>query len=85
MDDNRDMSNQSAAAMRNRKWKPAASEAWLNERLLKRAERDYLDPEEETFWNSVIDKYLTPIAIDPREQQRIQIGLTELRNKVYAK
>uniref|UniRef100_A0A9J2PUZ6 chitin synthase n=2 Tax=Ascaris TaxID=6251 RepID=A0A9J2PUZ6_ASCLU len=82
MDDNRDMSNQSAAAMRNRKWKPAASEAWLNERLLKRAERDYLDPEEETFWNSVIDKYLTPIAIDPREQQRIQIGLTELRNKV---
>ncbi|VDM44372.1 unnamed protein product [Toxocara canis] len=82
LDDNRDMSNQSAAAMRNRKWKPAASEAWLSERLLKRAERDYLDPEEESFWNDVIEKYLTPIAIDPKEQQRIQVGLTELRNKV---
>ncbi|KHN79259.1 Chitin synthase 2 [Toxocara canis] len=73
LDDNRDMSNQSAAAMRNRKWKPAASEAWLSERLLKRAERDYLDPEEESFWNDVIEKYLTPIAIDPKEQQRIQV------------
>ena len=82
MDDNRDMSNQSAAAMRSRKWKPAASEAWLNERCLRRAERDYLDPEEETFWTDVIEKYLTPIAVDQNEQERIRIGLTELRNKV---
>lgn len=83
MDDNRDMSNQSAAAMRNRKWKPAASEAWLNERMLRRAERDYLDQEEETFWNDVIEKYLSPISVDPKEQERIRIGLTELRNKVH--
>ncbi|VDK53649.1 unnamed protein product [Anisakis simplex] len=82
LDDNRDMSNQSAAAMRNRKWKSTANESWLNERLLKRAEREYLDAEEESFWSDVIEMYLTPIAIDPKEQQRIQIGLTELRNKV---
>ncbi|VDD93431.1 unnamed protein product, partial [Enterobius vermicularis] len=82
LDDNRDMSNQSAAAMKNRKWKPAASEAWLNERSLRRAERDYLDIEEETFWTDVIEKYLTPISVDPKEQERIRIGLTELRNKV---
>uniref|UniRef100_A0A158R449 chitin synthase n=1 Tax=Syphacia muris TaxID=451379 RepID=A0A158R449_9BILA len=73
MDDNRDMSNQSAAAMRNRKWKPAASEAWLNERMLRRAERDYLDQEEETFWNDVIEKYLSPISVDPKEQDKLAL------------
>ncbi|MFH4973705.1 hypothetical protein AB6A40_000414 [Gnathostoma spinigerum] len=81
MDDNRDMSQQSAAAMRNRKWTPQVNDAWMSDRLLKRAEKEVLDSEEETFWMEMIDKYLTPIAVNEREQDRIRVGLTELRNK----
>lgn len=81
-EDDRDISHQSEAAMRNRKWKPAQSEAWLGDKSLRRADRDYLDQEEDSFWREVIDKYLQPIAVDRKEQDRIRAGLTELRNKV---
>uniref|UniRef100_A0A914UJB2 chitin synthase n=1 Tax=Plectus sambesii TaxID=2011161 RepID=A0A914UJB2_9BILA len=46
-EDNRDISHQSEAAMRNRKWQPAQSEAWLTEKSIRRAERDYLEQEED--------------------------------------
>jgi chitin synthase len=81
-EDDRDITHQSEAAMRNRKWQPAQSEAWLGEKSLRRAERDYLDQEEDSFWRDVIEKYLQPIAVDRKEQERIRAGLTELRNKV---
>uniref|UniRef100_A0A914VAF7 Uncharacterized protein n=1 Tax=Plectus sambesii TaxID=2011161 RepID=A0A914VAF7_9BILA len=68
--------------MRNRKWQPAQSEAWLTEKSIRRAERDYLEQEEDVFWREVIEKYLQPIAVDRKEQDRIRAGLTELRNKV---
>ncbi|KAK0393708.1 hypothetical protein QR680_000363 [Steinernema hermaphroditum] len=82
LEDDNDMRSQSQAAMRNRRWKAPSSETWLGEKVLRRAEKDYLDQEEEQFWVDVIDKYLQPIALDPKEQDRIKNGLTELRNKV---
>ncbi|TMS32858.1 hypothetical protein L596_000656 [Steinernema carpocapsae] len=82
LDDERDMRNQSQAAMRNRRWKAPSSETWLTDKALRRADREYLEQEEETFWVDVIDKYLQPISVDPKEQERLKNGLTELRNKV---
>jgi chitin synthase len=82
LDDDRDMTHQSNDAMRNRKWKPAESEAWLNDKSLRRADRDYLEGEEESFWKDVIERYLQPIVLDVKEQDRIHAGLTDLRNKV---
>ncbi|KAI6196724.1 Chitin synthase [Aphelenchoides besseyi] len=83
-DDDMDMKRQSQAAMRNRKWKNLRSEAWLNDKQLKRAERDHLDGDEEQFWVEVIDEYLQPIAMDTKAQEEIRVGLTELRNKTCA-
>ncbi|KAI6178917.1 Chitin synthase [Aphelenchoides besseyi] len=84
LDDDMDMKRQSQAAMRNRKWKNLRSEAWLNDKQLKRAERDHLDGDEEQFWVEVIDEYLQPIAMDTKAQEEIRVGLTELRNKTCA-
>ncbi|KAH7718856.1 chitin synthase 1 [Aphelenchoides avenae] len=80
-DDDTDLRRQSQAAMRNRKWQKVQSETWLNDKALKRFEREHLDPEEESFWSEMIEKYLQPTALDSREQERIRQGLTELRNK----
>lgn len=49
-----------------------------------RADRDYLEGDEEQFWNEVIEKYLQPIAMDSKLQEEIRAGLTELRNKTAA-
>lgn len=49
-----------------------------------RAEKDYLENDEEQFWSDMIEKYLHPIAIDPKAQEEIKVGLTELRNKMAA-
>lgn len=41
-----------------------------------------IEHEEEHFWIDVIDKYLSPLTLDPKEQERIRLALIELRNKV---
>uniref|UniRef100_A0A914ZAE2 Uncharacterized protein n=1 Tax=Panagrolaimus superbus TaxID=310955 RepID=A0A914ZAE2_9BILA len=82
LDDDREMRQQSLEAMKHKKWKRNSSETWLSDISLRRAERDYLENEEEQFWNDMIEKYLHPIAVDPKEQERIKKGLTDLRNKV---
>lgn len=68
--------------MRNRKWNSKINEVWLNDKCIRGAERDSLDPDEEVFWNDVISKYLTPIIHDQLEQKHIRAGLMLLRNKV---
>ncbi|KAI6189337.1 Chitin synthase [Aphelenchoides fujianensis] len=65
----------------NRKWKNLRSEAWLSDKQLKRADRDFLEGDEEQFWNEVIEKYLQPIAMDSKVQEEIRVGLTELRQQ----
>ena len=82
LDDDLDMTTQSHAAKKNQKWKQAQSEAWLTEKCLKRAEREYMDGDEEKFWLDVIDKYLSPFSLDSKEQERLRAGLYDLRNKV---
>lgn len=80
IEDALEMSNQSHAAKKNQKWKQAQSEAWLGDKALKRAEREFLEPEEESFWNDVIEKYLTPIVMDGKEMDRLRAGLIAIRN-----
>ncbi|WKX94586.1 hypothetical protein Q1695_011678 [Nippostrongylus brasiliensis] len=58
--------------------------SWLDEKELRRAEQDTIDPEEEHFWMDVIEKYLSPLTLDPKEQQRVCAALLELRNKVVS-
>ena len=82
LDDDREMRQQSLDAMKHRKGKRVSSETWLLDPSLRRAERDHLEIEEEQFWNDMIEKYLQPIPVDPKEQERIKKGLTDLRNKV---
>uniref|UniRef100_A0AAF5PX20 chitin synthase n=1 Tax=Wuchereria bancrofti TaxID=6293 RepID=A0AAF5PX20_WUCBA len=82
IEDDRDITDQSAAAMRNRKWNSKISEVWLNDKCIRGAEKDCLDPDEEIFWNDVINKYLTPIIHNQLEQKNIRDGLMLLRNKV---
>ncbi|CAG9533278.1 unnamed protein product [Cercopithifilaria johnstoni] len=82
IEDDRDITNQSAFVMRNRKWNSKMSEVWLNDKCIQRAEKDSLDPDEEIFWNDVISKYLAPIIHDQLEQKHIRAGLVLLRNKV---
>uniref|UniRef100_A0A1I8EVD1 chitin synthase n=1 Tax=Wuchereria bancrofti TaxID=6293 RepID=A0A1I8EVD1_WUCBA len=53
IEDDRDITDQSAAAMRNRKWNSKISEVWLNDKCIRGAEKDCLDPDEEIFWNDV--------------------------------
>lgn len=84
VEDDRVITDQSAAAMRNRKWDSKISEAWLRDKCIRRAEKDSLDADEEAFWNDVISKYLTPIIQDFLEQERVREGLVLLRNKVHA-
>lgn len=57
LDDDRELRQQSQAEMRNRKWKRMCSETWLQDPSLKRAERDFMDPVEESFWLELIGKY----------------------------
>ncbi|GMT13973.1 hypothetical protein PFISCL1PPCAC_28692, partial [Pristionchus fissidentatus] len=83
LEDELEMSKQSRAAMNNKRWKPQ-SDVWLQDRALARAERDELEPEEEKFWVEVIEKYLFPIAADPKEQERIRAGLIDLRNRTVS-
>ncbi|PAV79546.1 hypothetical protein WR25_20899 isoform B [Diploscapter pachys] len=84
LEDALEMSNQSHAAKKNHKWKQSQSEAWLQDKSLKRAEREFIDTEEETFWLDVIDKYLSPITMDSKETERTRAGLLDLRNRVTA-
>ncbi|KIH44953.1 hypothetical protein ANCDUO_25012, partial [Ancylostoma duodenale] len=56
--------------------------SWLDDKALRRAEIETIDPEEEHFWLDVIDKYLSPLTLDPKEQERVRAALVELRNKV---
>ncbi|VDN19299.1 unnamed protein product [Cylicostephanus goldi] len=49
-----------------------------------RAELENIDPDEEHFWMDVIDKYLSPLTLDPKEQERVRAALIELRNKVVS-
>uniref|UniRef100_A0A1I7XDN7 Uncharacterized protein n=1 Tax=Heterorhabditis bacteriophora TaxID=37862 RepID=A0A1I7XDN7_HETBA len=72
MEDDLEMSNQSQAARRNQKWRLTQSEAWLNDKILKRAERELLETEEESFWVDVIEKYLSPLTLDNKDQDRLQ-------------
>ncbi len=58
------------------------NESWLNQKCLRRAEREYMEVEEENFWREAIDKYLYPLKLDKGERDRIRVGLAELRNKV---
>uniref|UniRef100_A0A7E4VWA1 chitin synthase n=1 Tax=Panagrellus redivivus TaxID=6233 RepID=A0A7E4VWA1_PANRE len=81
-DDDRDLREQSKAAMRNKKWRRDSKETWLGDAVLRNAERDYLETEEEAFWGEMITKYLEPIAADAKNEERIRQGLTDLRNKV---
>uniref|UniRef100_A0A0N5BY92 chitin synthase n=1 Tax=Strongyloides papillosus TaxID=174720 RepID=A0A0N5BY92_STREA len=80
-EDDKDLQRQSQAAMRNKKWKQSNSDAWLSSQSLRRAERESLEMEEESFWNDVISKYLYPLAVDPKEQERVNKGLIDLRNR----
>ncbi|CAJ0581649.1 unnamed protein product, partial [Mesorhabditis spiculigera] len=82
LDDDLEMSHQSQVAMKNKKWRQQQSESWLGDKALRRAEREYLEPDEEQFWLDVIDKYLHPINMENKEQDRVRAGLKELRNKV---
>lgn len=75
IEDALEMSNQSHAAKKNQKWKQAQSEAWLADKALKRAEREYLEPEEESFWNDVIERYLSPLIMDGKDMDRLRAGL----------
>ncbi|VDM84051.1 unnamed protein product, partial [Strongylus vulgaris] len=45
--------------------------------LTRRAELETIDPEEEHFWLDVIDKYLSPLTLDPKEQERVRAALIE--------
>ncbi|RCN29554.1 Chitin synthase [Ancylostoma caninum] len=58
--------------------------SWLDDKALRRAEIETIDPEEEHFWLDVIDKYLSPLTLDPKEQERVRAALVELRNKVVS-
>ncbi|CAI5440716.1 unnamed protein product [Caenorhabditis angaria] len=80
IEDALEMSNQSHAARKNQKWKQAQSEAWLGDKCLKRAEREYIEPEEESFWTEVIDRYLSPLTMDGKEMDRLRAGLISIRN-----
>uniref|UniRef100_A0A8R1TKH3 chitin synthase n=1 Tax=Onchocerca volvulus TaxID=6282 RepID=A0A8R1TKH3_ONCVO len=80
--DSCDRIDQSPVVMRNRKWNSKIREIWLNDKCLRRAEKDSLDSDEEAFWNDVINKYLTPIIHDQLEQRHIKDGLVLLRNKI---
>ncbi|CAD5215711.1 unnamed protein product [Bursaphelenchus xylophilus] len=84
VDDDLDMKRQSQAAKRNRRWKDTKSEVWMKSKSLRRSEADSLRPDEDQFWKEMIDKYLQPIAMDLKAQERIRIGLCELRNKSCA-
>lgn len=81
LEDEMEMTKQSRAAMNNKRWKPQ-SDAWLNDRALIRAEREEMEPEEESFWEDVIEKYLSPLSVDTKDQERVRAGLLELRNRV---
>lgn len=61
--------------------KAAQSEAWLNDRWLRHAERDTMEVEEEKFWKDLVDRYLFPIRKDKNKEQ-IEIDLRSLRNQV---
>ncbi|VDM63073.1 unnamed protein product [Angiostrongylus costaricensis] len=52
--------------------------------LTRRAEPETMDSDEEHFWLDVIEKYLSPLTLDPKEQERIRAALIELRNKVVS-
>ncbi|CAD5211352.1 unnamed protein product [Bursaphelenchus okinawaensis] len=84
LDDEIDMKRQSQAAKRNRKWKNTKSEVWMKSKSLKKAEGDILRSDEDQFWKEMIDKYLQPLSMDPKAQERIRLGLIELRNKSCA-
>uniref|UniRef100_A0A0K0D8K9 PH domain-containing protein n=1 Tax=Angiostrongylus cantonensis TaxID=6313 RepID=A0A0K0D8K9_ANGCA len=43
-----------------------------------------MDSDEEHFWLDVIEKYLSPLTLDPKEQERVRAALIELRNKVVS-
>ncbi|KAK5985002.1 hypothetical protein GCK32_011468, partial [Trichostrongylus colubriformis] len=58
--------------------------SWLHDKALRRAEQEVIDSEEEHFWMDVIEKYLSPITVDPKEQERVRAALFELRNKVVS-
>ncbi|KAK6046965.1 hypothetical protein COOONC_15531, partial [Cooperia oncophora] len=58
--------------------------SWLHDKALRRAESEVLDQEEEHFWMDVIEKYLSPLTVDPKEQERVRAALVELRNKVVS-
>uniref|UniRef100_A0A1I8BD69 chitin synthase n=1 Tax=Meloidogyne hapla TaxID=6305 RepID=A0A1I8BD69_MELHA len=53
---------------------------WIELKPFNCFEQILLDPDEESFWHEMIDKYLKPIHSDSQEQERIQQGLNELRN-----
>lgn len=80
-EDDKDLQRQSQAAMRNKKWKQTNDDTWLTAQSLRRAERESLETEEESFWHDVINKYLYPLAVDPKEQERVNKGLIDLRNR----
>ncbi|KAJ1373999.1 Chitin synthase 2 [Parelaphostrongylus tenuis] len=58
--------------------------SWLDDKALRRADPEVLDPDEEHFWLDVIEKYLSPLTLDPKEQERVRAALIELRNKVVS-
>nr|CAD2147597.1 unnamed protein product [Meloidogyne enterolobii] len=53
---------------------------WIELKPFNSFEPAVLNPDEESFWQEMIDKYLKPIYSDSQEQERIQQGLNELRN-----
>ncbi|VDN55363.1 unnamed protein product [Dracunculus medinensis] len=77
--DNNQPLDQYAAENRNEKM---FDEVWMNEIMFRRAEREILEPEEEMFWRGLVAKYLTPLKLSQKEQEQVQLGLNELRNKV---
>jgi chitin synthase len=50
-------------------------------RILVEARREDIDAKEVRYWNSFIEKYLTPLNEDKEEKKRISQGLLELRNQ----
>nr|CDJ87433.1 Fungal chitin synthase domain containing protein [Haemonchus contortus] len=58
--------------------------SWIHDKALRRAESEVIDPDEEHFWMDVIEKYLSPLTVDPKEQERVRAALVELRNKVVS-
>ncbi|UYV62604.1 chs1 [Cordylochernes scorpioides] len=55
---------------------------WLDDKALSQCKVEYLEDNEVSFWNGLIEKYLFPLDQDKEQERRVAVELKELRNKV---